>query len=483
MDAVLNWLWQGGVVAVSLSVMLVALGRARANVRYLVCWVAAIAVVLLPVLPSLRSATAVESAGLPGSDAIVALPDAWWTSADLILAAMALWTSVRIVQLVLAVVAIRRARRRSRPFPAHLASALPHWRRIRHEGRQARLVLSNAVTRAAVLGWGSPVIAVAPSLVRTLDADDLDRVLIHEWAHVQRHDDRVSVLQIAVRALAGWHPAVWWIDRRLHVEREMACDEMTVAVTGSAKSYAECLLKLSSLKDTPCRVQTAPAVFARSGLPARVVKIVSRDQPIAPVWSRTLAATSVVALCVLSTAIGGVTLVEARAFAAPAVSAVSAATRSLSVSTDRPVAAERSTSTSTDTTPRLPARRTARPSSKATEQPSPSPQPETQSTVSYESPEPEPVAHAETSGADVVAGFSRTRTPDAEQQTPSNTAIEARSMPAPPPQNEPAVPSRTRSPWEAAAAGGSAIGRTSKNAGLATAGAFRRFAGRVAGAF
>lgn len=39
MDAVLNWLWQGGVVAVSLSVMLVALRRARANVRYMVCTV------------------------------------------------------------------------------------------------------------------------------------------------------------------------------------------------------------------------------------------------------------------------------------------------------------------------------------------------------------------------------------------------------------------------------------------------------------
>jgi len=476
MDAVLNWLWQGGVVAVSLSVMLVALRRARANVRYMVCWVAAMAVVLLPVLPSLRSVPAVESAGLPGSDAIVALPDAWWTSANLILAAMALWASVRIVQLVLAVRAIRRARRRSRPFPAHLASALPHWRRIRHEGRQARLVLSNAVTRAAVLGWGSPMIAVAPSLVRTLDADDLDRVMIHEWAHVQRHDDRVSVLQIAVRALAGWHPAVWWIDRRLHVEREIACDEMTVAITGSAKSYAECLLKLSSLKDTPQQLQTAPAVFTRSGLRARVVKIVSRDQPIAPVWSRTLAGTIVLVLCVLSAAIGGVTLVEATAFAAPAVSAVSAATRSLSASTDQPVPTERSASPGT--TRRLPGRKAARPSSiqqPATEQPSTSPQPEAESTVSHESSVPEPVAQAETSGADVVSG------------APSTVASEARNMPAQPPENPPAVTSKTQSPWVAAAAGGSAIGsvigRESKNAGLATAGAFRRFAGRVAGAF
>ena len=34
MDAVLNWLWQGGVVAVALRLMLFPLERASANVRY-----------------------------------------------------------------------------------------------------------------------------------------------------------------------------------------------------------------------------------------------------------------------------------------------------------------------------------------------------------------------------------------------------------------------------------------------------------------
>ena len=80
------------------------------------------------------------------------------------------------------------------------------------------------------------------------------------------------MLQIVVRTVAGWHPALWWIDRRLHVEREIACDEMTVAITGSPKSYAECLMKLSRLRGTPRAMQTAPAVFTPSSLRARVVK-------------------------------------------------------------------------------------------------------------------------------------------------------------------------------------------------------------------
>ena len=48
MDAALNWLWQGCVVALTLSVALRLLERARANVRYIVCWAALLLILVLP---------------------------------------------------------------------------------------------------------------------------------------------------------------------------------------------------------------------------------------------------------------------------------------------------------------------------------------------------------------------------------------------------------------------------------------------------
>ena len=86
-----------------------------------------------------------------------------------------------------------------------------------------------------MLGFGSPIIALAPRLLTELSAPDLDRVLVHEWAHVQRRDDLAQLVQHIVRAIAGWHPAVWWLERRLDFEREAACDEVAVDVTGSRK--------------------------------------------------------------------------------------------------------------------------------------------------------------------------------------------------------------------------------------------------------
>ena len=146
MDAVLNWLWQGGVVAVALGLMLFSLERASANVRSVVCWAAALFVIALPALPSLPPT--ITTAALPdafratGSEAIVSLPEAWWTSTLVILAGWTLWAGIQIVRFISAIVAIRRARARSRAFPSHAESVLPCWRRVRGEGRRchARLV-------------------------------------------------------------------------------------------------------------------------------------------------------------------------------------------------------------------------------------------------------------------------------------------------------------------------------------------------------
>jgi bla regulator protein blaR1 len=473
MDAVLNWLWQGGVVVGALSVMLLTLKRARANVRYVVCWTAALFVIALPVVPALQPAASVDPIGVTENDAIVALPDAWWTSTRVILGTAMFWVGINIIRLVSAIGAIRRARRRSRTFPAHLESLLPHWRRIRGEGRRATLVLSNSVTSAAVLGWGAPMIAVAPSLVRTLDPDDLDRVLIHEWAHIQRRDDLVNILQIVVRLIGGWHPALWCIDRRLQVEREIACDEMTVALTGLPKSYAQCLMKLSGLKGTPQAIQTAPAIFTPSGLRARVLKILSPHQPIAPVWSRALAGAIVLMLCLLAVAVGGVTLVEVTAFAEPTLSAATLTRRS---PPDRPVPASAAalSNVKTQASPRRTVTRTSAPERSTPEQHG-SPQPAIPPTAGPESREPNAVTPS--------PAVSPPHAAEAAAPSAATDALEATPVPLTPSLLPTVTAETPRSPWSAAAVGGATLGRKSKDAGVATAGVFTRFARRVAGSF
>src|SRR4051794_17577547 len=123
MEAVLNWVWQGGVVAVASFVMLLVLERAGANVRSVVCWAALLAVMALPALPSLQLiAVSTGASGAPQSEAMISIPNTWWTSTLVLLGAWITWISVHLVRFVAAVAAIRRARARSGPFPSHVES-------------------------------------------------------------------------------------------------------------------------------------------------------------------------------------------------------------------------------------------------------------------------------------------------------------------------------------------------------------------------
>jgi D-alanyl-D-alanine endopeptidase (penicillin-binding protein 7) len=469
MDAVLNWVWQGCVVAAATFVMLRVLDRAHANVRYVVCWAALLLIVALPALPSFQSAVSVDASESAQRAAIVSLPDSWWASAMMMLSAWMIWASVCTVRFGAAMLALRRARVRGCTFPSQVESTLAHWSRVRAEGRRATLVLSDSVTTAAVLPWGAPMIAVAPSLVTTLGSAELDRVLIHEWAHVQRRDDVVSAVQIVIRIIAGWHPAVWWIDRRLQREREIACDEMTVAITGSPKSYAECLLKLASVKGAARAVQGAPALFTMSGLRARVTKIVSPHRVIAPIWSRGIAAAIVSVLCLTSAGVAGMELVAAAGFALPVVP-----TRMLTTNLERLAPPALPTPSLPEEIKRSPRRATVS---------TPSPHGATaQDPARPPSPPPTPASDAPIAPAAVNGVDS---TPAAAE--PHGDGTVAPATPAMVRNPGPALPAVTaeqpRSPWGAAADEGVALGRKSKDASVATAGFFARFARRVAGSF
>ena len=182
---------------------------------------------------------------------------------------------------------------------------------MKDDGRTAQLVVSNDVRAAAVIGCGSPVIAVAPALVQHLTAAELDRIVIHEWAHVQRRDDLGNVAQLMVRLVAGWHPGVWLLDRWLRAEREIACDEMAVTLTGSSKVYAACLVKLASLPLTSRDTLPALGVLSSGSLATRVQRILSRSDPATANGSRNSVTLSIGLLVGVSLAVGSLRIVEA----------------------------------------------------------------------------------------------------------------------------------------------------------------------------
>ena len=79
-------------------------------------------------------------------------------------------------------------------------------------------------------------------------------------------------------ALAGLHPAVWWIDRQINLERETACDDWAVNATGSARGLAICLTKLAAMPGRPADAVLLPAALLSSELSTRVVRLLDRSR-------------------------------------------------------------------------------------------------------------------------------------------------------------------------------------------------------------
>src|SRR5690606_9929357 len=81
-----------------------------------------------------------------------------------------------------------------------------------------------------------------------LTAEQLRAILAHELAHVRRYDYLVNLLQSVVETLLFYHPAVWWVSRRIRIEREHCCDDLAVAACGDRLTYARALAEMEHLR-------------------------------------------------------------------------------------------------------------------------------------------------------------------------------------------------------------------------------------------
>ena len=81
-----------------------------------------------------------------------------------------------------------------------------------------------------------------------MPADQIESILLHELAHIRRHDYLVNMVQTFAEGFLFYHPAVWWISGRIRVEREHCCDDLAVAAHGDAHPYAVALTALAHKK-------------------------------------------------------------------------------------------------------------------------------------------------------------------------------------------------------------------------------------------
>ncbi len=121
----------------------------------------------------------------------------------------------------------------------------------------------------AVIGWFRPVVFLPVTALTGLSEEQLRSVIAHELAHIQRLDPFVNVFQVFVETLLFYHPAVWWLNKRIRTEREVCCDEKAVSVCGNPVEYARALTLMEEWREAPSLAMAAN----RGPLTERIVRL------------------------------------------------------------------------------------------------------------------------------------------------------------------------------------------------------------------
>lgn len=129
--------------------------------------------------------------------------------------------------------------------PAILDAHLQRTLARNSSARSVALCTSDHVHVPTAIGLIKPAVVIPSWVMQELSADELNQILLHELAHLRRYDDWTNLAQKLVKALFFFHPAVWWIERQVSLEREIACDDAVLAETASPRAYAECLAHLA----------------------------------------------------------------------------------------------------------------------------------------------------------------------------------------------------------------------------------------------
>ncbi|HYC69261.1 M56 family metallopeptidase [Brevundimonas sp.] len=252
-SALLHSLWQGAVLAVAAGLTLRAMRRTSAAGRHAVAMAFLAAMLLAPALQFVgfwvRPAAELYDSLMPVMTQPRLAGGVFVQESSPVAALVVLcWLAGVGLMLMRHLGALRALARMERapwaPLPAPWPARVESLRLAMGVGRGVAVRLTDVVPGPCTARLLRPVIWLPLSLLTRTPADQIEALLAHELAHIARRDWLWNGLQCVIEALLFFHPAVWWLGRRIRQEREHACDDRAVAAGGDAVALAEALMGL-----------------------------------------------------------------------------------------------------------------------------------------------------------------------------------------------------------------------------------------------
>ncbi len=264
---------EGFIVCFFALVLLRLTGKQNAGTRFAIGFSALMAIALLPLSRGFWGHSHLSSTG-----PTVVVPESW---ALYLFSTWAVIAVLLLSRVARSVWHLHRLRETCIPLdPASLDSQVTEALRRQPMWRRVGLCTSGKVRVPTALGLLKPAVVIPKWVLQDLSAAELRQVVLHELAHLRRWDDWTNLAQQVVKALFFFHPAVWWIEKKLALEREVACDDAVLSETTSPRAYAECLAHLAERSFVQRTIALAQAAVGRVAETShRVARILDANRP------------------------------------------------------------------------------------------------------------------------------------------------------------------------------------------------------------
>jgi len=122
---------------------------------------------------------------------------------------------------------------------------------------RVRLYVSEHVSGPMTLGALRPIVLVPIGFLTAMPSAQVEAILLHELAHIRRHDFLLGLIQTAIRTVLYFNPAVIMISRQIDEDREQACDDIAVSVSGNPTDLVRGLAALRLGSHAPALAMAA----------------------------------------------------------------------------------------------------------------------------------------------------------------------------------------------------------------------------------
>jgi beta-lactamase regulating signal transducer with metallopeptidase domain len=254
-------LWQGLLLAVITAILLQSAKRAKAQLRYSIVFIQFILFIVACIWTFIHGLgappeTMVPLAGAIGQNASQLLnldavnvrqfanSCAGYISdhASMLVLVWSVFFTFRSFRMVQGLIYLQKTRNTHTHGLADWNERLFLLCRKLHIDRHIRLLESARVKVPMVIGHLKPVILMPAGLLTGLPVKQIEAVLLHELAHIRRHDYLVNLVQTICETVYFFNPGLLWISALLRDEREHCCDDIALGQTGNKKEFIQALI-------------------------------------------------------------------------------------------------------------------------------------------------------------------------------------------------------------------------------------------------